>query len=119
MAQANPKTVRMVQLALLIALLAVLTFTPFGYLVIPPVSITFLHIPVIIGAILLGPPKWGNFGIGIWRDCYDSCDICRGYSGRHDVFSVCEWRTVTITCSMFYSKGIIGSDSRISVFGAA
>lgn len=60
MAQANQKTVRMVQLALLIALLAVLTFTPLGYLVVPPVSITFLHIPVIIGAILLGP-KSGAF----------------------------------------------------------
>ena len=31
MAQANPKTVRMVQLSLLIALLAVLTFTPLGW----------------------------------------------------------------------------------------
>lgn len=63
MAQANPKTVRMVQLSLLIALLAVLTFTPLGYLVIPPVSITFLHIPVIIGAILLGPKDGAILGL--------------------------------------------------------
>lgn len=62
MAQANQKTVRMVQLALLIALLAVLTFTPLGYLVVPPVSITFLHIPVIIGAILLGPKSGALLG---------------------------------------------------------
>lgn len=62
MAQTNPRTVRMVQLALLIALLAVLTFTPLGYLVIPPVSITFLHIPVIIGAILLGPRNGAILG---------------------------------------------------------
>jgi len=49
------KTVRMTQLALLIAIEAVLAFTPFGFIQIPPVSITIMHIPVIIGAIVLGP----------------------------------------------------------------
>lgn len=63
MAQASSKTVRLVQLSLLIALLAVLTFTPLGFLVIPPVSITFLHIPVIVGAILLGPADGAILGL--------------------------------------------------------
>ena len=63
MAQASKKTVRLVQLSLLVALLAVLTFTPLGFLVIPPVSITFLHIPVIVGAILLGPADGAILGL--------------------------------------------------------
>ena len=63
MAQASKKTVRLVQLSLLVALLAVLTFTPLGFLVIPPVSITFLHIPVIVGATLLGPADGAILGL--------------------------------------------------------
>ncbi|NBI80333.1 ECF transporter S component [Anaerotruncus colihominis] len=49
------RTTRLTQLSLLAALLAVLGFTPIGFIIIPPVSITLMHIPVIIGAILLGP----------------------------------------------------------------
>lgn len=49
------RTTRLTQLSLLVALLAVLGFTPIGFIMIPPVSITLMHIPVIIGAILLGP----------------------------------------------------------------
>ena len=41
-------------MALLIALLAILTFTPLGFILVPPVSITILHLPVIIGAVMLG-----------------------------------------------------------------
>lgn len=42
------------QLALLLALEAVLAFTPLGFILIPPIAITILHIPVIIGGILMG-----------------------------------------------------------------
>ncbi len=48
-------TLRMVQLGILIALEAVLAFTPIGFIMVPPISATLLHIPVIVGAILLGP----------------------------------------------------------------
>lgn len=63
MKNTSKKTARLTQLALLIALLAVLTFTPLGFLTIPPVAITFLHIPVIIGAILLGPADGAILGL--------------------------------------------------------
>jgi uncharacterized membrane protein len=53
----------MVQLAILIALEAVLTFTSLGFIMIPPISITLLHIPVIIGAILMGPSAGGILGL--------------------------------------------------------
>jgi len=53
--QTNTKTLRMVQLAVLAAILLIMAFTPLGYLRIGPVSITFLTIPVVIGAIVIGP----------------------------------------------------------------
>lgn len=56
------KTRELVQLSLLIALEAVLAFTPLGFIMIPPIAITVLHIPVIIGAILMGPAKGGILG---------------------------------------------------------
>lgn len=50
------KTLRLVQLALWTALTLILAFVPnIGYLPIPPFNPTTVHIPVIIGAILLGP----------------------------------------------------------------
>ncbi len=57
------KTRELVQLSLLIALEAVLAFTPLGFIMIPPISITLLHIPVIIGAILMGPSAGGILGL--------------------------------------------------------
>lgn len=57
------KISRMTQIALFIALLAVLGFTPLGFIRIPPISITLMHIPVIVGAILLGPGCGALFGL--------------------------------------------------------
>ncbi len=49
-------TYRLVLMAVLIAILLLLSFTPLGFaLRIGPVSITFLCIPVLIGACMLGP----------------------------------------------------------------
>ena len=48
-------TRNLVQLALLTAIIVVMAFTPIGYLKTPVVEITFLTIPVIIGAIIIGP----------------------------------------------------------------
>ena len=62
MSTANSKTVRLTQLALLIALEAVLFASPFGLINIPPVSITIMHIPVVIAAILLGPSAGAILG---------------------------------------------------------
>lgn len=63
MEKASAQTRRMTQLAILIALEAVLTFTPLGFIMIPPISITLLHIPVIVGAILMGPSAGGVLGL--------------------------------------------------------
>ena len=51
----SAKTGKMVQLAILAAIVVLMAFTPLGYLQIGVVKITFLMIPVVIGAIILGP----------------------------------------------------------------
>ncbi len=59
----HKKTKTMVQLALLTALIVMLAFVPYvGYIRIPVLAIqaTTVHIPVIVGSILLGP-KCGGF----------------------------------------------------------
>ncbi len=57
------KTTKMAQAALLTALMFILAFVPYiGYVKIPVLAIqaTTVHIPVIIGSIILGP-KYGAF----------------------------------------------------------
>lgn len=59
----KPKTLSLVQVALLTALIVMLAFVPYiGYIKIPVLAIqaTTIHIPVIVGSILLGP-KAGAF----------------------------------------------------------
>lgn len=46
---------RMVQIALLGAIMLVLSFTPLGYIPLPFMRATTMHIPVIVGACLFGP----------------------------------------------------------------
>lgn len=59
----NPtRTRNIVLFAILAAILILMAFTPLGYLSIGVVSITFLMIPVIIGAATLGP--LGGLGLG-------------------------------------------------------
>ena len=48
-------TRKIVVIGLLSAITIVLSLTPLGYIPIPPINPTIMHIPVIIGAILEGP----------------------------------------------------------------
>ena len=52
----------MVKLAMLVALLAIFCFTPLGFLKIGIVEITFNMIPIIIGAIIIGPAAGAFLG---------------------------------------------------------
>ena len=47
----------------LIALIAVLTFTPLGYIRVGVLSITLIPVPVVVGAILLGPSVGALLGL--------------------------------------------------------
>ena len=48
-------TLYYVKLALITAILVVLSVTPIGSIPMPSIKATTTHIPVIVGAILLGP----------------------------------------------------------------
>ena len=44
-------------LAMFTGIIFLLTFTPLGLIDLPVIKATILHVPVIIGSILLGPKK--------------------------------------------------------------
>lgn len=56
------KTLKLTQLALLIAIEILMAFTPIGYIMIPPIAATLMHIPVIVGGILMGPKAGAALG---------------------------------------------------------
>ncbi len=59
----HPQTLGMVQVALFAALILILAFTPFlGYIPLGFTRATIIHIPVIIGSIMLGPKKGAFLG---------------------------------------------------------
>ena len=64
----------LVELALLTAIIVVMSFTPIGYLKTPIVEITFITIPVVVGAILVGPAAGaflgGVFGLTSFIQCF-------------------------------------------------
>lgn len=62
MSNSVQRTRRLTQLALMIALEAVLFATPLGLIIIPPIAMTTMHIPVIIAAMLLGPVSGAILG---------------------------------------------------------
>ena len=63
----HSRTTFMVKLALMVAIIFVMAFSPLGYLRTPGLTITFLTVPVAVGAIILGPTAGaicgGAFGL--------------------------------------------------------
>lgn len=60
---ARSKNIRdLVLLALFTAIILLLGFTPLGYIDLPFIKATILHIPVLIGACLMGPKKGAFLG---------------------------------------------------------
>ena len=68
------KTRRLVYMAILIAIILVMAFTPLGYLKTAGLEITFIQVPVIVGAILMGPTAGailgGVFGLTSFIQCF-------------------------------------------------
>ena len=59
----NTKTFNMVMTALFIAIIAVMTFIPnVGYINLIVIKATLLHVPVIVGSIVLGPKNGAVLG---------------------------------------------------------
>jgi len=70
----SERTRNLTQLALLSAIIIVMSFTPLGYLRTLGLEITFIMIPVVIGAAILGPVGGailgGVFGITSFIQCF-------------------------------------------------
>ncbi len=62
------RTHRMVALAMMGAIVVLLANTPLGLIQLPVIKATTVHIPVILGAILLGPSAGGVLG-GVFGIC--------------------------------------------------
>lgn len=63
----------MTQLAMLSAIIIIMSFTPLGYLKVGFLSITFLTIPVVIGAIMLGPIDGAILGAVFGATSFAQC----------------------------------------------
>ncbi|MDD2533917.1 MAG: ECF transporter S component [Eubacteriales bacterium] len=72
--QTRQKTLWMAQTAILSAILILMAFTPLGYLRLGTISITFLTLPVVVGAILIGPLAGAVlgavFGLTSFAQCF-------------------------------------------------
>lgn len=64
MKNVSQRTISMVQLALLGAIIVLMTLIPFlGYIPLGIIRATIIHVPVIIGSIVLGPKKGALLGL--------------------------------------------------------
>ncbi len=66
----------MVELALMIAIVFLMSFTPLGYIRTPGLSVTLLTVPVAVGAVILGPTGGAicglAFGLTSFYQCFSS-----------------------------------------------
>lgn len=58
----NEKTYELVLTALFTAIIVIMAFTPLGYIPLVVINATIVHIPVILGALFLGPKKGAFLG---------------------------------------------------------
>ena len=70
----STRTVKMVQMAILAAIMLIMAFTPVGYLKTAGIEISFMTIPVVVGAIVIGPGGGailgGVFGATSFIQCF-------------------------------------------------
>lgn len=98
----NQKTRHMTQLAMLLAILLVMYFTPLGMLPTPGQPVTLLTVPVAVGAMLLGPADGAFLGcafglLSFWRAFQTGTLLAMGVHPLA-IFVLC---VVTRTCMGF------------------
>lgn len=71
--QTMKKTVRLVETALLSAIVLVMAFTPLGYLKTAGLEVTFIMIPVVVGAIVAGPTAGAILGAVFGATSFFQC----------------------------------------------
>lgn len=71
----HARTLRLTQLAMLSAIIILMAFTPLGYFKYAPLglSITLLTIPVVIGAIMMGPVEGAILGAVFGATSFIQC----------------------------------------------
>ena len=55
MSKTSNKVHQITRMAILVAVIFLLAFTPLGYLTIGPIAATTVQMPVIVGAVMMGP----------------------------------------------------------------
>lgn len=58
----HSKVQQITRMAILVAIIFLLAFTPLGYLVIGPIAATTIQMPVIVGAAMMGPVSGAILG---------------------------------------------------------
>ncbi len=85
------KTKTIVQLALLVGIVLLMSFTPIGYLKLGVIELSFLTIPVVIGAVILGPNAGaflgGVFGLSSFIQCFGSSPFGVALMGINPIFT--------------------------------
>lgn len=69
----NKKTLEMVQLAVLIAIILIMAFTPLGFLKTAGLEISLITIPVVIGAMIMGPGAGAVLGLVFGLTSFYQC----------------------------------------------
>ena len=59
----SSKVHQITRMAILAAIIFLLAFTPLGYLVVGPIAATTVQMPVIVGAVVLGPASGAVLGL--------------------------------------------------------
>lgn len=58
----------LVEMALLVAIILLMAFTPIGYIKTAGLEITLIVVPVAVGAVTLGPTAGADLRRGIWNN---------------------------------------------------
>ena len=69
----NKKTLEMVQMAVLMAIILIMAFTPLGYLRTAGLEISLITIPVVIGAMSVGPVCGAVLGLVFGLTSFYQC----------------------------------------------
>lgn len=105
----NKKTLEMVQTAVLIAIILLMAFTPLGFLRTGALSISLITIPVVVGAMVVGPGCGALlglvFGLASFYQCFGMDPFGAALLGINPIltFLVC----VPTRALMGYLSGLI------------
>ena len=89
------KTKKLVLAAVITAIILLLGFTPLGYIKIATIEVTILMIPVVIGAMLLGPAYGAFFGFIFGATSFLQCFGLSPFGAA--MLSINVWATLICT----------------------